>query len=172
MNALPEPRPNLTAGQRYPHPTHESLEEAIREAAAAVAADLPPTSYRDERRLPETGDAPPQAQPGRAPMSQKASDASGLMLSAAVSSVMVGGAVSLVLWASGHADPTVIALVFGAPTTLALAIARVFKRAGDAAESRRDIHQHFHGPVTQDHSTHQSKTIGVFAKTNNPKEKK
>lgn len=166
MTELPSQLPDQTAGQL------SEAQQMANQIIAAVNETLPSAPLRMHiEALPQQPAPPPVPQPGRAPMSRKASDASGLMLSAGASSVMVGGAVSLVLWASGHADPTVIAIVFGAPTTLALAIARVFRRAGEATEARKEIHQHFHGDVLQDHSNHESKTIGIFAKTNNPKGK-
>jgi hypothetical protein len=168
---LPEPRPTTTAGQRHPIPTPESLEQVIREAAAAVAADLPPTSYRDDRQLPETGSAPPKTQPGRTPMSEKASDLSGLMLSAGAASFMGGTPVVGILWASGHANPTVVAIVFGAPAALALAISRVIRRANERAAARPEIHNH--GPVHQDNRQDHSrnKAFGIVANNNHPKEK-
>ncbi|MEV5138181.1 hypothetical protein AB0K71_27110 [Streptomyces syringium] len=46
---------------------------------------------------------------------------------------------------SQYADPAVCAIVFGAPTALVLAIARLAKKAKPAPE----IHQHYTGPVNQ-----------------------
>ncbi|MEU5477469.1 hypothetical protein AB0H11_07785 [Streptomyces mirabilis] len=124
-----------------------------------------PTSYRDDAPVPLIGAAPPVAQPGRPPMSQKATDASALMLSGGLASLPLGAAASLVLWASGHADPMVIAVICAAPTALILALSRLVKRA---KEAEPDVHHHnYSGPVYQDQRNVHSSTRGVWAKTNN-----
>jgi hypothetical protein len=46
----------------------------------------------------------------------------------------------------------------------ATAIGTAFSRA---KKSSRDVHQHFHGDVVQDQSTHESKAYGIFAKNDN-----
>lgn len=136
--------PDHTAGQRPENP----LTDAV--MAAAVRDAIHQTSFRDETPLPLTGDAQPVAQPGRPPMSQRATDASTLMLSGGVASVLVGGAVSLVMWSSGEADPVVVGIVFGAPTTLLLALGRVLRRAGQSMPDEH--HHHYKGLVHQEHS--------------------
>lgn len=115
--------------------------------ARQIIADFA-TSYRDDTPLPTVGTAPPVAQPGRPPMSQGATDASALMLTGSVLTVAVGGSGSLVMLASGYADPVVCAIVFGAPAVLVLALARLMRRAKDALPA--EIHQHYTGPVHQD----------------------
>jgi hypothetical protein len=136
---LPEtPRPEV--GQR--RPDAEDLIAAVEEAMATR-----PTSYRDDTPLPAVGSTPPVAQPGRPPMSQAATDASGLMLAAGVGSLGVGGAVSLVLFASGYADPVVVALLGGAPVALVAALSRLAKRARPEPEH----HHHYTGPVVHEH---------------------
>ncbi|MFF0741989.1 hypothetical protein ACFYVL_16485 [Streptomyces sp. NPDC004111] len=122
-----------------------------------------PTSYRDPSPVPLVGDAPPVAQPGRAPMSQKATDASALMLSGGLASLPAGAAVTGVLWASGHADPLVIACLCAAPTALLLAVGRLVRRAGQAAPA---VHHHtYTGPVTHHQRTVTTHTRGVWANT-------
>jgi hypothetical protein len=96
-------------------------------------------------------------------MSSKAVDDTARMLGASVLIAVSGGSATAVLWASGYANPTVIALVFGAPTALALAIGRVLKCAKEATP---DVHHHhYSGHVDQ--RTVQTKTTGLWARTNN-----
>lgn len=160
MTVLPEPKPTApAAGQAH-------LDAQARQLLAAVEEAMrTPTSYRDDAPVPLIGTAPPVAQPGRPPMSQKATDASALMLSGGLASLPLGAAASLVLWASGHADPAVIAVICAAPTTLILALSRLVKRAKEAAPD--EIHNHYTGPVYQDQSETHTTTKGVWAKTNN-----
>jgi hypothetical protein len=126
--------------------------EQIRRLIAAVDAVAIPTRY-DNPDLPawkdgsSTGNMPPMPQEGRPAMSQKATDASVLVLSAGVASVLVGGSFSLVLVASGHADPTVCGIVFGSPAVLALAVGRLLKHAKDVLPA--EVHNHYEGPVEQ-----------------------
>lgn len=120
-----------------------------------------PTAYRDETPLPAYGTTPPVAQPGRPPMSQKATDDSARMLSAGFLTLCAGGAVSGVLYCSGQADPTVIGLMAAAPLGLAvpiLALSRLVKRAKPAG----DVHHHYNGNVDQ--RTVNTDARGVFAK--------
>lgn len=134
-------------------------EEVAKEHADRLIA----TAFRDDTPVPQYGTAPPVAQPGRPPMSSKAVDDTARMLGASVLIAVSGGSTTAVLWASGYANPTVVALVFGAPTALALAIGRVMKRAKEAAP---DVHHHHYvGPVDQ--RTVHSRTRGVWAKTTN-----
>lgn len=160
MPALPEPTPTATAaGQADLNP----LTDAVIEAAVRDA--IHQTSYRDKSPLPVVGAAPPVAQPGRPPMSQKATDASALMLSGSVLTAVVGGSASLILWASGHADPVVVGIIFGAPAAALLALGRVMKRAKGVLPDEH--HHHYNGPVHQDQHNVRSKTIGLTAKTTN-----
>lgn len=124
--------------------------EQIRRLIAAVDEIGPPTRY-DNPDLPawkdgsRIGTALPAVQPGRLPMSQRATDASALMLSGGVATVLVGGGISLVLVASGKADPTVCGIVFGSPAVLALAVGRLLKRAKGVLPV--EVHNHYTGPV-------------------------
>ncbi|MFI7009884.1 hypothetical protein [Streptomyces sp. NPDC050145] len=104
-----------------------------------------PTAYRDDTPVPHVGTTPPVAQPGRPPMSQGATDASVLMLAGGGATSMVGLTTAVLMYASQYADPVVCAIVFGAPTALVLALARLAKKAKPAPE----IHQHYTGHVDQ-----------------------
>lgn len=156
MNATPDPKP---VPSDVDHARAEQLIAAVNEAIQT------PTSYRDFSPVPVVGTAAPVAQPGRPPMSQTATDASALMLSAGVASLPIGAAASLVLWASGHADPVVIACICAAPTTLVFALSRLMKRVKEAAP---DVHHHhYKGNVHQDYRTVNTQTRGVWARTQN-----
>ena len=161
MTVLPEPTPTAPAAGQAPNPLTDSV------ISAAVDDALRQTFHRDDSPLPAIGTAPPVPQPGRPPMSSKAVDDSVRMLSASVLIATGGGATTAILWASGYANPTVIAVVFGAPTALVLALGRLAKRAKQAMPDQ--IHHHYSGPVDQ-RTTHSS-TRGVWAKTNNQLER-
>ncbi|MFJ8871075.1 hypothetical protein ACIRD6_35650 [Streptomyces sp. NPDC102473] len=127
-----------------------------------------PTSFRDETPLPAVGTTPPVTQPGRPPMSQKATDASALMLATGASSLMIGGSASLVLLASGYADPAVCAIVLGGPAVIALAVGRLMRRAKEVVEAAPATHHHhYRGDVTIDQRSINSQTRGVIANTRN-----
>lgn len=160
---------DLTDPQQ-PHATFTSqpdLDDQARHLVDAVEDALrTPTSYRDPSPTPTVGATPPVAQPGRPPMSQKATDASALMLSAGVASLPIGASAALVLWASGNADPVVTAMICAAPATLIFAISRLVKRTKEAAPDTH--HHHYEGAVVhQDQRSVNSKTSGVWASTRN-----
>lgn len=155
---LPEKPLEPAVGQRP-----DALADAKAEAEAyRIIGDFA-TSYRDDRRTPAFGDAPPVAQPGRAPMSTKAADDTARMLGASVLVIAVGVATTIVLLASHYANPKVVALVVGAPVALALAISRLLRRARPEPE----VHHHYEGDVYQDQRQVRTRTLGVWAKTNN-----
>ncbi|MEU8485752.1 hypothetical protein [Streptomyces sp. NPDC048641] len=120
--------------------------QAETEARRIITDAYRPTAYRDDTPVPAHGTTPPVAQPGRPPMSQGATDASVLMLAGGATTAMVGGTAAVLMYVSQFADPVVCAFVFGAPTALVLAVARLAKKAKPAPE----IHQHYTGPVHQD----------------------
>lgn len=152
--------------------TQKPLTDAEAEAACRLIAegldDAGPvaTSYRDVSPVPLVGTAPPVAQPGRPPMSQRATDASTLMLCTGASSVLVSGAVSLVLYTAGHQDPTTVGMVCTTPVAVLGALSLVLKRAKAAAEAAPPvIHQHYDGAhVEQDHSTYTTEARGLIAR--------
>ncbi|WP_405673065.1 hypothetical protein OG848_25910 [Streptomyces canus] len=140
-----------------------SEDDAAVEARRIIANAYRPTAYRDDTPPPVYGDTPPVAQPGRPPMSQGATDASVLMLAGGTATAMVGGTAAVLMYVSQYADPLVCGLVFGAPTALVLALARLVNRAKPAP----DVHHHYEGPVYQDRRNVHTRTTGVWAKTNN-----
>ncbi|MGW0948542.1 hypothetical protein ACWD4O_39130 [Streptomyces sp. NPDC002623] len=170
------PPPTATqAGQPLLNPADQSQIDRIADAfnQAIDQATSAPTAYKDPTPVPAIGTAPPVPQPGRPPMSQRAVDINTTMLSAGVTSVLVSGGVSLVLWASGHADPTVVGLIVAIPPVCAIpivAIASVLKRAKQVVQSAPAEHHHHHyngAHVHQDHRSTHTETRGVWAKTNN-----
>lgn len=164
MLDLPEPTPTATAAGQ----DRNALIDQRADQFLAAINDVAATRYRDDRAVPKIGTAPPVAQPGRPPMSQGATDASALMLSGGVASVLVGSAVSLVMVTSGHADPVVCGIVFGSPAVLALAASRLLKRARQVVEAApAEVHNHYNGPVHQDQSHTQSRNTGVWVKNDN-----
>jgi hypothetical protein len=147
------------------NPTRVAMTEAEAEAKARqIIADFA-TSYRDDTPVPAVGSAAPVPQPGRPPMSQRATDASALMLSAGVASLPIGGSVSLVLYTLGHVDPTSLAIGAAAPVALVLAIGGLLRRAKSVLPEEH--HHHYEGPVYQDQRNVHSHTRGVWAKTTN-----
>ncbi|MEU9947090.1 hypothetical protein [Streptomyces sp. NPDC047939] len=166
MNRLPDPlQPTTQAGQ----PTDQTADTPLARAVeAAIIEELAKTYHRDDTPLPAIGSAPPVVQDGRPPMSQRATDASALMLAGGATTVMVGGTASLVMLASGYADPTVCAIVFGAPAVMVLALSRLMAKAKAVAEAApAPVHHHYNGPVTVDQRSLNTQTRGVIANTRN-----
>jgi hypothetical protein len=156
-------------------PTDRVLSEAnaAAEAARLIAEGYSTngpvaTSYKDVTDTPLTGAAPPVPQAGRAPMSQKATDASAIMLAAGVASVPVFGGISLVMWTAGQVDPVIVGIVAVTPVALLGVLSRVVKRTKEAlAAAPPVIHQHYTGDVHQDNTEISTHTKGVIARTNN-----
>lgn len=141
-------------------------DQAQKFLAAVEDALRTPTSYHDDTPLPVVGITPPVAQPGRPPMSQKATDASALMLSAGVASLPIGGMTALVVYTLGHADPVSLGIGAAAPLALTLpilALSRLIHRGKPDPE----VHHHYEGTVVQDYSQVTTNTRGVWARTRN-----
>ncbi|MFC9916338.1 hypothetical protein [Streptomyces sp. NPDC127197] len=155
--------------QHRPLGDTEAAAEAKRIIAAAYQeADRVPvtTRFADPTPVPSVGTTPPVPQYGRPPMSQRATDASGLILATGVASLPVGIAATGILWASGQADPVVIGCICAAPTTLVLALSRLLRRGREVVEAAPPVHHHhYDGTVVQDHSTVTTTTKGVIART-------
>ncbi|MEV5658154.1 hypothetical protein [Streptomyces sp. NPDC052291] len=127
-----------------------------------------PTAHRDDTPLPAYGPTPPVAQPGRAPMSQKATDVSALMLTGSVAALSLGGATSLVLYTLGQVDPVALAVGAGGPVALILAVGSLLRSAGRAkADAHTEHHHHYKGPVHQDQRTTRTTNRGLWTKTIN-----
>lgn len=173
---LPAQQPHAPkAGQPTINPAAQQFLQQVEEAlAAAETGPEPaptPTSFRDPTPLPVTGDTPPVPQPGRPPMSEKATDDSVRMIAAGFLTLCTGGAISGVLHFSEQADPTVVALMAATPIGLAipiLALSRLIKNAKQAAEALpTEHHHHYTGTVIQDQRSINTQTRGVWATTRN-----
>ncbi|CUW33415.1 MULTISPECIES: hypothetical protein [Streptomyces] len=126
------------------------------------------TFYRDVSPVPAIGTAPPVQQPGRVPMSQRATDASVLMLAGAGSMSMVSVSTGILMYLSQYADPVVCGVVLGAPTVVVLALCRLARRAKEVVQAAPPvIHQHYEGAVTQNNTEITTNNRGVIARTNN-----
>ena len=173
---LPKPparQPHATTAGQPINSTAQALINDVEDALAAATRPEPPTptSWRDLTPVPAYGTTPPVAQPGRPPMSQKAVDLNTTILTSSVLTVALGGAATGILWASGHADPTVVGCIAAAPAALSLpilALSRLIKRTKEAVEAAPPvIHQHYTGTVHQDARTVNSNTRGIWASTHN-----
>ncbi|MFD9603303.1 hypothetical protein [Streptomyces sp. NPDC059970] len=151
-----------------PEPTDRAEVQKLANAVEEALAEEMKTFHRDDTPLPAVGTTPPVPQPGRPPMSQRATDASALMLSGGAASLLVGGSASLVMLASGSADPVVCAVVLGAPAVLVLAIGRLVGRVKATVEAAPPTHHHhYNGDVYQDQRSINTTTRGVIANTRN-----
>ncbi|MCM1943685.1 hypothetical protein NC239_36460 [Streptomyces sp. G3] len=143
-------------------------DEAKARARQLIEEAYKPTSYRDDSPVPAYGPTPPVPQPGRPPMSQRATDASGLMLAGSVASLSVGGATSLVLYTLGQVDPVTLAVGAAGPVALVLAVGSLIRSAGRAkADAHTEHHHHYNGAVRQETTNVSSTTKGLFAKNRN-----
>ncbi|MCX5522605.1 hypothetical protein OG342_06970 [Streptomyces bobili] len=156
MQQLPEPPAAPAAGQNH------NLSDSVLQAA--VDHVIEEAKRHDSTPQVVIGTAPPVPQPGRPPMSQRAVDASTIMLSASAATIPPGAITIGVMLASGYADPIVIGMICAAPAAVAvpiIALARLLRGARPAG----DIHHHYEGTVHQ--QTVHSSNRGVWAKTDN-----
>ncbi|MFH9959705.1 hypothetical protein ACH4OX_36630 [Streptomyces roseolus] len=144
-----------------------AVEDALA-AAQAAEPTAPAAVFRDPAPVTAraVGDALPVVQPGRAPMSQRATDASVVMLAAGAGTLMAGTGAGLALWALAGVDPVTLALAAGAPVAVVAALARLVRRAGQAAAQAAPVTHHhtYAGPVTQT-TTSTTTARGMFART-------
>ncbi|MFF9309939.1 hypothetical protein ACF1BS_03420 [Streptomyces sp. NPDC014748] len=159
MTVLPEPTPTAPAAGQAVTPLSDAVIQA------AVRDIINQTSYRDPTPVPKIGTALPVPQPGRPPMSQRATDISTVTLAAGAAAVPIGGSASLVLYTLGHVDPTALAIGAAAPVALILALGGLLRRVRGALPETH--HHHYEGVVYQDQRSVQTKNTGVWAKTNN-----
>ena len=159
MTVLPEPTPTATAAGQAANPLTDAVISAAVDNAIAQARRL------DASPKAVIGTTPPVPQPGRPPMSQKATDDTARMLGASVLIATTTGGTATIMYVSQFANPVVCALVFGAPTALVLALGRLAKRAKGVLPEEH--HHHYEGPVYQDQRNVHSHTRGVWAKNTN-----
>ncbi|MFI1485740.1 hypothetical protein [Streptomyces sp. NPDC020747] len=173
MYHLPEPKPTApAAGQATPTDADRETVRRLFAAVEEIAADKPTAIRIEDPSVPSwedgsrIGGTPAVDQPGRPSMSSKAVDDSVRMWSFGGMSVLVCGGVSLVMVASDAADPTAIGVFFGGLAALALAIARLLRRAGQAVPA--ETHNHISGDVHVDQSETNQKNRAIWIKNNNP----
>ncbi|MFE3124028.1 hypothetical protein ACFXHD_11475 [Streptomyces hydrogenans] len=168
MDPKPRPAADPSAAARA-----TDLIAAVEDALAAAreaAPTAPAPFFRDPApvTVPAAGDALPVVQPGRAPMSQRATDASVVMLAAGAGTLMAGTGAGIALWALAGIDPVTLALAAGAPVAVVAALVRLVRRAGQAAAQAAPVTHHhtYAGPVTQNHrSTTHTQARGMFARS-------
>ncbi|WP_411095963.1 hypothetical protein [Streptomyces sp. 020-2-3H-GM] len=149
------------AGQ--PDPTDRAEVRKLAHAVETVLLEEMATYHRDTTPLPAVGAAPPVPQPGQPPMSQWATDASGVLKAVSVASLPIGGA----LWLVGQVDPLTLGIILGSPAAVALAVARLVAKVKDANQAAQPVVQHFHGNVHHDERIVTSTTRGVIANNRN-----
>ncbi|MFF6903379.1 hypothetical protein [Streptomyces hydrogenans] len=140
-------------------------QELIREAYRPA-----PPSYRDPSPTPAYGDAPPVPQPGRPPMSSKATDTSVLMLAGGGGILMAGTGIGVPLWVLGQIHPVTLAIGVAGPVALVLAAGSLLRSLGRAKADMSTTtthHHHYAGPVRQETTNLSSTTKGMIARTNN-----
>lgn len=130
-------------------------QEAARLITEAYADDAPALTYYRDTTPPTPTGAAPVPQPGaRPPMSQRATDLSGLMLAGGIAAVPLGGAGALVLWSLGQVAPVSLAIGAAAPVALVAAVAAAVSRiraSGGASGPTTHIYQ---GEVRQHTEVH------------------
>ncbi|MDX2528035.1 hypothetical protein [Streptomyces europaeiscabiei] len=158
MNRLPEPPAAPAAGQ-----AHNPLTDSVINAAVEHAIE----KAKLEGTSPDVviGTTPPVPQPGRPPMSEKATDASVMMIAAGFLSICLGAAVSGVLYFSGNANETVVIAICTAPPVTFVALKSLVKSAKQAAPA--ETHNHYTGTVIQNQRETRTENKGVWVKTNN-----
>lgn len=143
---IPLPDPQQPTAEAVGQPALD--DQAQRLVAAVNEALAVPTSFRDETPVPAIGSALPVPQPGRPPMSQRATDHATVVLAYSFGSLPVGVATSLVLWRLSSVSTTTLAVIGVSATCLFLAIgtaARMIGRAvRDGASALPDHNEHHH----------------------------
>lgn len=155
---LPEPRPTTMDGQPGPNLNDDILAAAVEHSIAQARAT---------GTTPHTviGNTPAVPQPGRTPMSQKATDDSVKMLCAGGMTLLAGGGISVVLVASDAANPIAIGAFFGGVGFVFLAVKSLVKTVNRSAP--KETHHHYNAPVRYDQRQTTNQTRGVWAKTDN-----
>jgi hypothetical protein len=149
MTTLPEPTPTATAAGQAATP--------LTDAVIRAAVD----NLLHEVRRQSTSPPPQREVPA---MSARTTETARAVMFCSLATVPPGLVATAILLASEHADPAVIGMICAAPAALAvpiLAIARLVR----GAKPEPEVHQHFHGPVTQ--TTTHTENRGVWAKNIN-----
>lgn len=178
MNHLPGPAQQPYAPQAGQPETAAAAQAFLADIESIMAKSPTATSFRDPTPVPNIGTTPPVTdQPGarRPAMSQRAVDLNTTILSSSVVIGMTGAAGTGILWASGQANPTVIAWIcagiVAAPAILTipiLAFNSLAKSARKVAEAAPPtVHNHYNGYVDQRQINVSTRTTGLIAGTSN-----
>lgn len=168
--------PATTAGQRADRKAAaraflNDIDEIMCEGAERIAAEQTPrvpTFYKDPTPAPAVGTTPPVPQPGRAAMSQQATDDSVRMLSFGGTFLLICCGGGIVMVTSDYADPTVIGVSGGVLAAVLLAAARLMRRTKEVVEAApAQITQNIHGDVHHQHTEINSTAKGVIAYSRN-----
>ncbi|MDI3390470.1 hypothetical protein QIS99_30390 [Streptomyces sp. B-S-A8] len=152
--------------------TADEEAKSIQMIADLISANTPDATHvRDTTPVPDHGDAVPIAQPGRPPMSQRATDHASLVLAYSVGSLPVGAAFSLLLWSLSNVPTETLVIAAVAPVSLVATVglaARMIGRAvRDSADALPDhTEHHHHGPSYITHNELHTNTRW-FGTTNN-----
>lgn len=153
----------------YLEDTHDPSAYLIADWASKTTPTA--THYLNPNPTPTIGTAAPVPQPGRPPMSQKATDHASLVLVYSLSSLPIGASCSLVLWAVANVPAEVLAIAALAPVGLVGAIgiaARLIGRAvADGASALPHNYTHHHSGPTYVHHTELRTTTRGFGRTHN-----
>ncbi|WP_399554138.1 hypothetical protein OG582_40785 (plasmid) [Streptomyces anulatus] len=168
------PKQPVHAGQPTPADRTE-VRKLAHAVDAALLEEMAKTYHRDDTPLPLVGPTPPVEQPGRSSMSSKAVDRNVTILTSSFLTAALGGSATAILWASGHANPTVIAWICGgivavpvALTLPVLALKGLMKSAKDVAQAApAPVHHHYNGNVTVDQRAINATNRGLIANTRN-----
>ncbi|HEY9371887.1 hypothetical protein [Streptomyces sp.] len=134
-----------------PEPTDRAEVNPLTDAVMRAAVD----NVIHELRRDST--TPPAQKPERPAMSSKATDDSVRMLCFGGMALLTCGGISLVMVTSEFADPKAIGVFFAGLAAVALAAARLLRRAGEAAPT--EIHQTYTGPIRQETNVDQRKAV-------------
>ena len=150
MDILPEPPAATAAGQAA---------NPLTDAVMRAAVDNVIHELRRDSTSPST---PRREVPA---MSARTTEITRSVMFCSLAAVPPGLIAVAVMVASEHANPTVIGMICAFPAVTALAVARLVRRAGEAAPV--EINQTYTGPVHQDQRNVQSKTAGVWVRNTN-----
>ena len=140
---MPEPTPTApVAGQ-----TSNPLADAVYQAAV--------DNFIHESRRESTSPSTPRREVPA--MSARTTEITRSVMYCSLATVPPGLIAVAVMVASEHANPTVIGMICAFPAVTALAVARLVRRAGEAAPV--EINQYYSGDVRQETNVDQRKAI-------------
>lgn len=143
MTVLPESQPTAPAAGQTSNP----LTDAVYQAAV--------DNFIHESRREST--SPPGPSREVPAMSARTTEFTRSVMYCSLATVPPGLITVAVMVASEHANSTVIGMICAVPAVTALAVARLVRRAGEAAPT--EINQYYSGDVRQETNVDQRKAI-------------